>query len=229
MPQQDQGPELLAIRRDLRRIRHSIADARAIEDATPPWMPDKILYLKVRNVPSPNGYPYSYDMNVSGYYELTGGLNAFVNSIRSNPPNQAHLALNGVDGLDFTLEYSSYIVFQLDPLVNWRFVHNQDGIATDDPIPAEFVNLWEVRDNGDYIDNRGIIPLPNVPLPSPPMQCHIAYFAAKSPSYRGTLSPYEPDSFNLYVDYPKANGTPQVVVIDPEIKNTGHGIDVAGP
>ena len=200
--------------------RLSRATAVPIADATCTWTPQKILYLKLKQVPPPS-YPWTYNPDVSGYYELTGGLDAFINAIRTgNPPTPRTSTVAGVNGLNFTLEYSSFVIFHLDTAYGWRFAPDQDGVSTDDSTSCEYVNLWQVRDNGDYIDNRGVQPV-DTPPPFPPEICHIAYFAAKSPSLRGRSGLTDGLTFFMQFQFPDGtwDGT---ATIDPEIKNTGH-------
>jgi len=210
----------------LRAIRHSIVNAQAIQNATPSWSLEKILYLRIVRNPVAGEYPYMYDTTYSGYYELTGGLDNFLVDLPSAPPDPATrtFPLKDANALDFTLEYSSYVVAQFDPNGKIRFMNNQDAVATDEPVAyGDYINLSERLDDMTYVGNMGIVPNGNIPPPqSPGKQCHIAVFSAKSPSHRGSQAQPIVDCWNFYIESKKPQGGWSPDVLDPEIKNTGH-------
>ncbi len=211
---------------DVRSVRHFAPNERPIETVPTPWNPGRILYLKIKRNPNSTGSLFIYDDTVSGYYALGSGVDDFVDARRTAPPDpQTRLdPVKDVNGLDFTLEYKSYIVMQLDPNGNSRFVNDRDGAGVDDVTPAEYVNIWQMRDaGGDPILARGIVPIPDTPEPLPGEQCHIVVFSAKSPSRNGRKVPAVSDNFNLHIQTQNSpGGSWAESTIDPEIKNTGH-------
>jgi len=183
------------------------------------WMPERIAYLLLTYTGSGGVYSYSYE-SASGYYPVPqDGVGDFLDAIRNHQtPPGTRTDITFLNGLDFMLEYKSFLIFQLDRPNDWQFRFSADGITTTDVTLGEYFELYHILDSGASVPGSRINPLPNVPLPTDP--CHIAYFSAVSPSLRGSNpDPAVMDGFNLYVFRPNdgGNGT-----IDPDIKNTGH-------
>jgi hypothetical protein len=179
-----------------------------------PWRPQKIAYLKVLRSGTWPYFVYSYDPNLSGYYNQN--LTGFLQTILAGPPSNRFKQINFLGGLDFELGYSAYVIFQLDPALDWQYRYDADGIGTTDTTPNEYVSLTHVDDGGNTIPGGGLTVDPNAQAPS--TQVHIAYFMAKAGSANGTSMTPTTDGFNLYVTRPATGDD----TIDPDIKNTGH-------
>jgi hypothetical protein len=181
-----------------------------------PWRPQMIAYLKVLQSGASPNFVYSYDANLSGYYNQ--GLNGFLQTILAGPPVNRFKQINFLGGLNFELGYSSYVIFQLDPdpSLTWQYRYDADGIGTTDKTVNEYVNLIHLDDNGNPFPGGNDLTVdPNAQAPA--TKVHIAYFMAKSGSANGTTMPPAFDGFNLYINRPVTGDD----VIDPDIKNTG--------
>lgn len=202
------------------KLSHQPGQMGPITAAHPPWpLSQMIAYFKVRY--SGTSPPYSFSYAVAGYFNQT--LNIFLPRLlpsSTNPlgPPDTPIATYGPSNLDFDLGYACYVVFHLDPTQTWQYRYSADGIETNDTTPNEYLNLIHMDDQGGPIPGSGTVPNPSVPAPVPPV--HVAYFAAKKGSAKGTLMPPSsalPDCFNLYVNIPSFGDCE----IDPDIKNTG--------
>lgn len=165
-----------------------------------------MLYLRVQyTIESGHLSPvYSYG-EVSGIYD-TGNISAFLNCVRTGDFS----GLTRLSTIPTTppvpvIQYPSYIVMSLDPNGDAGF-STVERIRTDNDYPSDYFNLLLAPDD---------------PF-NPSAPYHIAYFRCKSPSQR-YVDTGENDAFNLYLAFETPDGGSGTGMIDPDVRNSGHG------
>jgi hypothetical protein len=101
-----------------------------------------------------------------------------------------------------------YVVLQLDPGLNCRFMSAMPGFMTDENLADHYFGLVHVGDDGSQTPGKA---------PPEGKPCHIAYFGVDtSPAEQGRVDP-----FNLYAEFDIRGGQTLPVILDPDIKNDG--------
>jgi len=169
------------------------------------WEAEEIVYYKM-TFSADGGLEFTFTKD-SGVVE-NGDITAFIAGLMAGKISGLTPLIYFDNAPNIYVRKSCYVVLQLDPSLNWRYMSAMPGLMTDQSLPDHYFDLIYVADDGST--TTGQAPPAGTP-------CHIAYFGVKTSSAeQGRVDP-----FNLYTDFDIRKGQILPIILDPDIKNDG--------
>jgi hypothetical protein len=172
-----------------------------------PWEAQEIVYYHLTLANSGSGMRFSL-LTDSGQ-KLGSDIDGFIEEVLTGSPVTVPFS-HPQTPPDVTVARPCFVVVELDEALGWNFLPGAPAIKTQDDHAADYCALM-------HVDTAGGI-TPNQAPTSPP--CKVLYFAAIAPK---PAQDHVSDAFNYYVQFEQIPGQSITLVIDPAIKNDGHG------